>query len=82
VVAGGCVITRNNQKAMTSQTTDPLESWSPDASRQPEPLPSFVKFFLVQGVGFRCTAYRDPQGKWREAYSGDELLGDIRIFEP
>lgn len=75
-----CAITITNQKAMTTQTTDSSESWSSVAHRSPGPLPA-VKFVLVQGVGFRCTAYRDTHGKWRDAYTGAELPGEIRVIE-
>ena len=35
----------------------------------------------VQGVGFRCSAYRDPAGKWHDAFTNDELYGEIQIVE-
>jgi hypothetical protein len=37
---------------------------------------------IVQCLGFRCAAYRDDQGKWRE-FCRDVLLPDnARIVEP
>jgi len=41
--------------------------------------PILLEFFLVQGVGFRCLAYLDPAGCWRDALSNEELVGDIQI---
>jgi hypothetical protein len=38
-------------------------------------------FFMVQGINFRCVAYRDQQGRWRDAQKQDELFGDIQILE-
>jgi hypothetical protein len=36
---------------------------------------------LVQAEGFRCLAFRDKDGKWRNAFSRDELQGTIRVIE-
>ena len=44
----------------------------------PKPVP--FQFFLVQGVNFRCIAYCDPQGMWRDALNQEELFGEIRIL--
>lgn len=37
-------------------------------------------FVLVQGVGFRCIAYRDQEGMWREAFNHREILGQIQVL--
>lgn len=43
--------------------------------------PFVVEFFMVQGIGFRCMAYCDQDGKWRNALSHEELWGDICLLE-
>ncbi|HEX4349244.1 MAG TPA: hypothetical protein VH251_02595 [Verrucomicrobiae bacterium] len=40
-----------------------------------------IEFFMVQGVGFRCAAYRDLDGRWRGASNNEELFGEIQILE-
>lgn len=42
--------------------------------------PFIFEFFLVQGVNFRCMAYRDGTGKWRGAFNNMELPGFIRVL--
>ena len=50
--------------------------------REPgEPSPFLVEFFMVQGVGFKCMAYRNGDGKWRTAFDDIELPGTIRVLE-
>ena len=46
-----------------------------------EDAPFIIEFFMVQGVGFRCAAYRDLDGRWRDAFNNEELFGEIRILE-
>ena len=57
---------------------------------KPEPAPAAVKedaspflqeFFMVQGFGFRCMAYRDDDGRWRTAFDNQELFGHVWISE-
>ena len=36
---------------------------------------------LVQAEGFRCLAFRDKDGKWRDAFSRDELDGAIQVIK-
>lgn len=43
--------------------------------------PFVIEFFMVEGLGFRCMAYRDNDGKWRDAFKHYELHGDIQILE-
>lgn len=66
---------------MTNHTmAPPIEPES--ATENPvERSPFIVEFFMVQGAGFRCMAYRDQDGKWRSAFDNDELAGDICILE-
>ena len=51
------------------------------AEIQDEPSPFIVEFFLVQGIGFRCMAYRDHDGKWHRAMDNEELQGPIAVLE-
>lgn len=43
--------------------------------------PFLVEFFMVQGVGFQCMAYRNSDGKWRSAFDNRELPGMIRVLD-
>ena len=43
--------------------------------------PFVQEFFMVQGTGFRCMAYRNPDGKWRGAFDNAELPGAVRVLE-
>lgn len=38
------------------------------------------EFFFVQGVNFKCMAYRDDLGKWRGAFNHLELPGMIHVL--
>jgi hypothetical protein len=42
--------------------------------------PFLVEFFMVQGIGFRCMAYRDAEGRWRTAFEHEELTGSIQVL--
>lgn len=42
--------------------------------------PFVLEFFMVQGNGFRCMAYRNSDGKWRGAFDGEELPGAVRVL--
>lgn len=46
-----------------------------------EAAPFLIEFFMVQGPGYRCVAYCDQQGRWRNAFNNEELFGDIQILE-
>jgi hypothetical protein len=46
-----------------------------------DPLPPIGEQVLVQAEGFRCLAFRDRDGKWRNAFSRDELQGSIRVIQ-
>jgi hypothetical protein len=51
-------------------------------SQQPvEITPFLLEFQMVQGTGFRCMAYQDEDGKWRDALNNEELFGEIKILE-
>ena len=43
--------------------------------------PFIIEFHMVQGIGFRCAAYRDQDGKWRDAFNHEELFGPVQILE-
>ena len=43
--------------------------------------PFTIEFFWVQGLGFKCMAYRDLAGRWREAFCNWELPGPIEVLE-
>jgi len=36
---------------------------------------------LVQAEGFRCLAFRDKDGKWRDTFHQGELQGTIRVVK-
>ncbi len=46
-----------------------------------DPLPPIGENVVVQAEGFRCLAFRDKDGKWRDAFHHDELLGSIRVIK-
>jgi hypothetical protein len=39
------------------------------------------KPFIVQCEGFRCMAYRDARGQWRDYFNGDEIKGQVTIIK-
>jgi hypothetical protein len=43
-------------------------------------LPPVGQHVMVQGQGFRCIAYRDQDGNWRDAYHGDILPNVIKVI--
>jgi hypothetical protein len=43
--------------------------------------PFILEFFMVQGSGYICMAYRNHDGKWRGAFDNKELPGAIRVLE-
>jgi hypothetical protein len=51
------------------------------ASKPDDLLPAMGEQVLVQAEGFRCLAFRDKDGKWRNAFSRDELPGTIRVIK-
>ncbi len=42
--------------------------------------PFIQEFFMVQGNGFRCMAYRNQDGKWHGAFDHEVLPGAIRVL--
>jgi hypothetical protein len=44
-------------------------------------IPTVVRPVQVQFNGFRCLAYRDKNGTWREFKSGKVLAGNLRKIE-
>jgi hypothetical protein len=51
-----------------------------DVAVQDAASPFLVEFFMVQGIGFQCMAYRNSDGKWRGAFDNRELPGAIRVL--
>lgn len=52
----------------------------PEAGMQHEGGSPFdTEFFMVQGLGFKCMAWRDFNGKWRTAFENQILPGQIRV---
>lgn len=43
--------------------------------------PFVLEYFMVQGSGYICMAYRNDDGKWRGAFDNRELPGAIRVLE-
>lgn len=42
------------------------------------PVPPIGETVLVQFENFRCMAFRDKDGKWRDCFHKEELHGTIR----
>jgi hypothetical protein len=38
------------------------------------------KPFIVQCSGYRCMAYRDSGGKWRDYFNGEEIQGEVTVI--
>jgi hypothetical protein len=51
------------------------------AEQQNGTSPFIIEFFMVQGPGFCCMAYRNHDGKWKRAFDHYELPGAVRILE-
>ncbi len=66
---------------MTNQTLISPSELACGVPQPAEPSPFIIEFFMVQGVGFRCMAYCDEEGRWRNAFNNDELFGEITILE-
>jgi hypothetical protein len=56
-------------------------SSEPPAKNSHEASPFIIEFFMVQGTGFRCMAYRHRDGKWHGAFDNEELPGAVRVLE-
>lgn len=52
----------------------------PHAEERSETSPFTIEFFMVQGIGFKCMAYREGDGKWRGAFDNEELPGTVRVL--
>jgi hypothetical protein len=63
------------------QTTQHPMTERPRPGYETEDSPFIIEFFLVQGIGFKCMAYLDPEGRWRRAFDNQELCGFIRVLE-
>jgi hypothetical protein len=66
---------------MSAPNTLPIQETAASTANPAEASPFILEFFVVEGPGYRCTAYRDAAGKWREAFCNEELFGDIQIVE-
>jgi hypothetical protein len=44
-------------------------------------LPPIGEQVLIQAEGFRCLAFRDKDGKWRNVFGRGELPGIIRVIK-
>jgi hypothetical protein len=65
---------------MTNQTT--MQQCKLEPANEPvEKSPFVVEYFMVRGLDFLGMAYRDEEGKWRNAFNHNEVSGDICFFE-
>ncbi|HXS69921.1 MAG TPA: hypothetical protein VN761_13835 [Candidatus Polarisedimenticolia bacterium] len=55
---------------------EPLEK-----KRQKEIPPDIGRAVLVQADGFRCMAFRDSKGQWRNYFSGDLLPETVKVLD-
>ncbi len=60
-----------------SNETETTQTIEPAVRKLPAPR---EKAFIVQCINFRCMAYRDTRGKWRDYFNGDELPSDVTII--
>ena len=63
---------------MDTMDQSKMEEHFKDADRGMSPF--VLEFFMVQGSGFQCMAYRNGDGKWRGAFDNKELPGAIRVL--
>lgn len=71
-------MSRTVPEAMLVRETAPEEA---AASGEPDGICPFVlEFFMVQGNGYRCMAYRNADGKWRGAFDDEVLPGAVRVL--
>ena len=54
---------------------------SAPAVQKPAEWPFIIEFFMVECADFRCMAYCDEAGVWRNAFNHAELPGDVHILE-
>jgi len=52
-----------------------------EAPDMPAESPFDLEFFLVEVSGFRGMAYRDTEGKWRDAQTTEELPPNVCVLE-
>jgi hypothetical protein len=61
--------------------SEPGQPANRPATKNPgDESPFDAEFFIVQGINFKCMAYRDERGKWRGAFNHLELPGMIQIL--
>ena len=63
---------------MSAEQQPPAEEGPKELASRP-PLPPVGHHVLVQCQGFRCIAYRDKDGNWRDAHHGDILPNVIKV---
>ncbi len=69
-------------KSSVPMRLEPMQEQDPSeeiGGRPPDLKHPDYKHYLVQCEGFRCMAYKDADGVWREAYRGDPIPNVIRI---
>ena len=79
-------LTKIRPEPIMMTTSRPMETFSTRHSVGPTGQcdgisPFILEFFMVQGSGFRCMAYRNDDGKWRGAFDNEVLPGAIRVLE-
>jgi hypothetical protein len=59
------------------------ETWLPHPRPEDQcgVSPFVLEFFMVQGIGFQCMAYRGGDGKWHQAFNDQELPGAVSLLE-
>ena len=53
---------------------------SEQTETEPGGLPAHGERVVVRCAGFRCLAYRDTKGKWRNAHGDQELPEVIEVI--
>jgi hypothetical protein len=48
---------------------------------QSDSLPAIEEQALVQAEGFRCLAFRERDGQWKDAFSRGKLRGAIQVIK-
>jgi hypothetical protein len=48
--------------------------------REARALPAIGEPVIVQCANYRCMAYRDREGRWRDWFYKDELPGNVEVI--
>jgi hypothetical protein len=74
-------VNEKNHQNMALKLRKRCAKYRAPATGQKRPSPFIIRFVMVQGVNFTCMAYRDENGRWRNAQNNDELPQPVRVLK-